>query len=101
MSRCIHVAAALLGLLLAGPALAKGESTASQPAARVDINALKAESDFTAFMQQDVPEEVRRAALRKLWTLIELPVSCMELCLQPEPATADAARLAAKLVARR
>jgi Protein of unknown function (DUF3306) len=101
MSRRIHVAAALLGLLLAGPVLAKGQSTASQPAARIDINALKAESDFTVFMQKDVPEAVRRAALRKLWTLIELPVSCMELCRQAEPATADATRLAAKLVERR
>jgi len=32
------------------------------------IESLTAESDYTAFMQPDVPEEMRLAALRKLWT---------------------------------
>jgi hypothetical protein len=77
-----HVTAALLGLFLAGPAIADDRP----PVAYVDVSALTAESDFTVFMRKDVPEAVRRAALRRLWVLMTLPVSCDELCLQPEPA---------------
>jgi hypothetical protein len=44
-------------------------------------------------MRKDVPEDVRRIALRKLWTLMELSQSCMELCIEPEPDSA--ARLVA------
>jgi len=33
-----------------------------------DIDSLKYESDFTAFLQAGVPEELRNRALRKLWT---------------------------------
>ncbi len=32
-----------------------------------DINSLTEESDFSAFMQKGVPEELQKLALRKLW----------------------------------
>jgi hypothetical protein len=69
----------------AGPILAKVQSAASHSAVRFDINALKAASDFTVFMRREVPEHVRRIALRDLWRLMQLPTSCMELCIEPEP----------------
>jgi hypothetical protein len=37
---------------------------ARQPAARFDINAPAAESGFTVFMRKELPEDLRRAALR-------------------------------------
>jgi Protein of unknown function (DUF3306) len=81
------IVAVMFGLLLAGPAAAQDLRPArSHPAASIDIGALTARSDFTVFMRQDVPEEVRRVALRRLWTLIDLPPSCMELCHHAEPA---------------
>jgi uncharacterized protein DUF3306 len=72
----------------AGPILAKAQPAASGPAERFDANALTAESDFTVFMREEVPEDVRRIALRKLWTLMQLPNSCMELCIEPGPSSA-------------
>lgn len=33
-----------------------------------DIDSLTAESDFTAFLKEGVPQHLRRLALRKLWT---------------------------------
>jgi hypothetical protein len=66
------------------------------PAALVDIDALTAESDFTAFMGEGVPEDVRRNALRRLWVLVQLPVSCDDLCYEPEPAPSGSARLASE-----
>jgi hypothetical protein len=86
----IHIAAVLLGLVFAGPATALEPV---RPVALVHIDALTVESDFTVFMRKDVPEEVRRAALRRLWVLMQLPVSCDELCSEPEPAASDVAHL--------
>jgi hypothetical protein len=68
-----------------GPTPAKAQFAASHPAADFDADALTAASDFTVFMRKDVPEGVRRIALRKLWTLMALPPSCMELCIEPRP----------------
>src|SRR3990172_2986486 len=82
----VHLFAALLGLCLAGPAFAEGATATGHGAAPADIAALAIESDFTVFMGKGVPEEVRRAALRRLWVLMQLPVSCDELCNAPEPA---------------
>jgi hypothetical protein len=69
-------------------AVAEGRLSAGHPASLADIGSLTIDSDFTVFMRKDVPEDVRRLALRKLWTLMELPQSCMELCIEPEPASA-------------
>src|SRR5262245_22343211 len=69
----------------AGPILAKAQSTGSHPASRFDTNALTAESDFTIFMRKEAPEDLRQAALRRLWVLMKIPVSCDELCYEPEP----------------
>ena len=82
-----HLAAALLGLFIAGPAIADDRPPGRPPAAH-DIGALTADSDFTVFMRQDVPEDVRRAALRRLWVLMQLPVSCHDLCYEPHPEAA-------------
>ena len=79
---------------LTGPAVADGQSTARHPTALIDVSALTANSDFTVFMREDVPEDVRRAALRRLWVLMRLPVSCDELCYEPEPAALDLERVA-------
>lgn len=38
------------------------------PAEEVDIETLGKESDYTVFLQQGVPADLRRQALRKLWT---------------------------------
>ncbi|HEY7552827.1 MAG TPA: DUF3306 domain-containing protein [Hyphomicrobiaceae bacterium] len=94
------LAALLLTIVAAAPAVAEqasftpaaavaeGRLSAGHPASLVDIGSLTIDSDFTVFMRKDVPEDVRRIALRKLWTLMELPQSCMELCIEPEPASA-------------
>lgn len=37
------------------------------PAADIDIETLNAESDFSVFMHEKVPQAIRRRALRKLW----------------------------------
>ncbi len=39
------------------------------PANLPDIETLDASSDFTVFMREGVPEQLRRLALRKLWRL--------------------------------
>src|SRR5262245_42029757 len=80
----------------AGPTPAKAQYAASYPAARFDTSALTAESDFTVFMRKGVPEELRRAALRRLWILMKLPVSCDELCYEAEPPAPDLARFASE-----
>jgi hypothetical protein len=69
-----------------GPIPARAQFAASHSAAGFNANALTAASDFTVFMRKDIPEGVGRIALRKLWTLMALPPSCMELCIEPEPA---------------
>jgi hypothetical protein len=80
-----HLTAALLGLFLAGPAIADDRPAGRPPVVQTAIGALTSESDFTVFMRKDVPEEVRRAALRRLWVLMQLPVSCDALCYEPHP----------------
>lgn len=91
-----HPLAAMPAIGLAGSAVAEGQLPAGHPASLVDIGALTVDSDFTVFMRQDVPEGLRQAALRRLWVLMELPVSCYELCAEPEPATSGFARLASE-----
>jgi hypothetical protein len=81
-----YMTAALLGLFLAGPAIANDRPPGRPPVTHIDTGTLTINSDFTVFMRKDVPEDVRRAALRKLWVLMQLPVSCDELCYGPEPA---------------
>ena len=56
---------------LLGPALAQAQSVANHPAAHIDIGTLRIDSDFTVFMHRDVPEDVRRMALRRLWVLMD------------------------------
>jgi hypothetical protein len=87
-----------LAVCLMAAAIAPGAAQQSKvhPAALIDIDALTAESDFTVFMGKDVPEDVRRNALRRLWVLLQLPVSCDELCYEPEPPPAGLARLASE-----
>jgi hypothetical protein len=68
---------------LPAAAVAEGQLSARHPASLVDIGSLTNDSDFTVFMRKDVPEDVRRIALRKLWRLMELSQSCMELCIEP------------------
>jgi hypothetical protein len=41
-----------------------------QPMTMVSIQDLTLESDFTVFMAPEVPAEIRRVALRKLWRLL-------------------------------
>ena len=97
MSSRILVSTLALGLVLAGPVAAEGpQSAKGQPAASIDINALTAESDFTVFMAKNVPEDVRRVALRRLWTLLQLPVSCHDLCYEPESAAPGLAQVASE-----
>jgi hypothetical protein len=92
------ICTALVGLLLAGPAVAYAQSAPRHPAALIEISSLTADSDFTVFMHKDVPEDVRLAALRRLWVLMKLPVSCDELCYEPEPtASGFVARASEKL----
>ena len=90
----VRLFAALLGLCLAGPAFAEGASATGDHAASVDVAALTIDSDFTVFMHKGVPEQVRQAALRRLWVLMQLPVSCDELCDAPESAAAGVAHAA-------
>jgi len=72
------------------------QQSPSHPATVVEINDLTAQSDFTLFMRKDVPEEVRRIALRRLWVLMQLPVSCDGLCYLPEPAAPGFTHLASE-----
>jgi hypothetical protein len=79
------LAIAFPGLLLARPAIADDRPTNRPSVTYIDASTLTIDSDFTVFMGKGVPEEVRRAALRRLWVLMELPVSCYELCYEPHP----------------
>jgi Protein of unknown function (DUF3306) len=94
MPNRIRLLAVLLALGSAGPALAQAQSGVVHPAAFVNVGTLTADSDFTIFMRSDVPPGVRRGALHRLWTLIQLPVSCYELCF--EAAASDPTRLASE-----
>lgn len=80
-----HLFAALLGLFLAGPAVADDRPPGRPPVTYIDTGTLSIDSDFTVFMHKDVPEDVRRAALRRLWVLMQLPMSCHDLCYEPHP----------------
>ena len=71
------------------------------PVVYIGIGALTIDSDFTVFMRNDVPEDVRTAALRRLWVLMQLPVSCHELCSDPEPAASGVAFATRDTVATR
>ena len=92
----VHVGAVVFGLIFAGPVAAHDQSTVHGRADPIDINTLAIESDFSVFMRKDVPEELRRAALRRLWILMQLPVSCDELCYESEPAASGIAHLASE-----
>jgi hypothetical protein len=52
------------------------------PAASMDIDAVTPDSDITVFLHPDVPDDVHRAALRRLWAVMDLPVSCQDLCTE-------------------
>jgi Protein of unknown function (DUF3306) len=39
-----------------------------QPAEAIDIDSLTWESDYTAFMSEDCPPDIRKRALRRLWS---------------------------------
>src|SRR5262245_1956433 len=93
MEQLAHASAVIPVVGLA--ALTKAEPAAAfNPARVIDIEALTLESDFTVFMASDVPEDVRRVGLRRLWALMELSVSCHELCHEPEPSAASLAPVA-------
>jgi len=49
-------------------AVAAADEPTIKPEDLPNIDELTAESDFKAFLQKGVPEELRRLALRKLWT---------------------------------
>ena len=51
-------------------ALGALQATSSQRPEAVDIAGLTLEFEFTIFLQPNCPEEVRRKALHKLWTLL-------------------------------
>ncbi len=96
MFRHIHQVS-LAACLLAATALPSlAQQSPPHPAAAIEIGALTVESDFTVFMHKDVPGDVRRAALRRLWVLMQLPVSCHDLCYEPEPAASGFARPASE-----
>jgi hypothetical protein len=76
------------------PYAAETQSAGSHPIALIDIDSLTADSDFTVFMRKEVPEDVRRAVLRRLWVLMQLPVSCDELCYEPQAPASGSVRLA-------
>ncbi len=55
-----------------GPPLAEPDSDAGDPeviAKLPDLDSLTEDTDFTAFLQDGVPEALRRQALRRLWRL--------------------------------
>jgi hypothetical protein len=83
-------------LMVAAIAPSAAQQSRVHPAALVNADALTAESDFTVFMSKEVPEDVRRNALRRLWVLLQLPVSCDDLCYEPEPAPSGFVRLASE-----
>lgn len=55
------------------PAETEGQTDASKPpfdpASLPSLDSLTAESDFAAFLREEVPAALRRAALRRAWTL--------------------------------
>jgi hypothetical protein len=69
-------------------------SVALKPAEPLDFEGLTLTSDFTVFMRDCVPEDVRLTALRRLWILMALPVSCQEVCADEEHTAAAAGRVA-------
>jgi hypothetical protein len=78
------------------PYAAETQSAGGHPVALIDISSLTVDSDFTVFMRKEVPEDVRRAALRRLWVLMRLPMSCDELCYEPQAPASGLARLASE-----
>ena len=85
------------GARLAAPVVVENQPPpATHSAASIDISALTLKSDFTVFMDRGMSEEVRRAALRRLWAVIDLPVSCHDLCYEPEPAAPAFAHVASE-----
>jgi hypothetical protein len=53
----------------AAPAPAQAAEPEFDPATLPPVETLTAGSDFTAFLRKEVPEALKRAALRKAWTL--------------------------------
>jgi uncharacterized protein DUF3306 len=96
MLRCFYQVSLAACLMAAAIAPSAAQQRQVHPATLIDIDALTAESDFTGFMGKGVPEDVRRNALRRLWVLLQLPVSCDDLCYEPEPAPSGFARLASE-----
>jgi len=96
MQGCIYFSFMLLTLVLAGSLAAGGQFSSLHPTASIDISALTIESDFTVFMRNDVPDDVRRSALRRLWVLMDVAVYCDELCYEPQPTRLDFARVASE-----
>jgi hypothetical protein len=96
LSTLSSILAALALVAGAIPAVAEGQPGPGHPAALIDVSGLAADSDFTVFMRKNVPEDVRRAALRRLWVFMQLPVSCDELCHEPEPTPFSSAILASE-----
>jgi hypothetical protein len=78
------------------PYAAEIQSAGGHPVALIDISSLTVDSDFRVFMRKEVPEDVRRAALRRLWVLMRLPVSCDELCYEPQAPASRLARVASE-----
>lgn len=79
------LAIALPSVFLAAPATADDRPTNRPLITYIDTSTLTIDSDFTVFMGKGAPENVRRAALRRLWVLMELPESCYELCYESHP----------------
>jgi uncharacterized protein DUF3306 len=80
----ILAATVVFSMLTAGSALSQSQRPAGAHATLDDIDTLTVDSDFTVFMRPGVPEGVRRAALRRLWAVMDLPPSCMDFCIEPE-----------------
>jgi hypothetical protein len=59
--------AAPTGQVAAPPAEKKEPVKPIDPATLPSIDSLTTDSDFTAFLREGVPEDLRRQALRKLW----------------------------------
>ncbi len=52
-----------------GDETGEGKAPAVDPKDLPDIDSLDAESDFTVFMREGVPDHIRKLAMRKLWRL--------------------------------
>jgi len=94
MKSRVHIFTVLVGLVLAAPAVADDRFNGLDGGVLDDINALTIESDFTVFIRKGVSRDVQRAALRRLWVLMQLPVSCDDLCYEPERAASGLMHLA-------